>query len=104
MSKFLKVEQLDNKKQFVVDDEKNGVRYFQSYNSLIAKYERATHKLTLGCNWDYSNTTRKHLYIFIERYCYIAQLDVMLQNAKSKRQAIYKAIKSKLIRYCESMQ
>lgn len=50
--------------QYVIKGEK-GV-YFQSYNSIIAKVER-NKKITLTYMWDYSNTTRKHLYIFLRQ-------------------------------------
>lgn len=52
--------------QFVIKH--NGSVYFQSYDSVVAKYEDGV--LTLTRYWDYSNTTRKHLYIFINDYCY----------------------------------
>lgn len=38
--------------------------YFQSYDSTIAKisYENSAKVLTLGRDWNYSNTTLRHLY------------------------------------------
>ena len=51
--------------QFVIKTP-NGI-YFQSYDSVVAFYDN-DHKLYLGRDWDYSNTTRKHLYIFIRDY------------------------------------
>jgi len=103
MSKYLKVEQLYNKNQFVVEDNAHNVVYFQSYNSLVAKYERTTKTLTLGYDWDYSNTTRKHLYIFIREYCYLPEIDAMIDNERTKCGAIYKAIKNGLIKYDSEM-
>lgn len=50
--------------QYVIKGEK-GV-YFQSYNSMIAKVNKRK-KITLTYTWDYSNTTRKHLYIFLRQ-------------------------------------
>lgn len=50
--------------QFVINGEK-GV-YFQSYNCMIAKVNKRK-KITLTNMWDYSNTTRKHLYIFLRQ-------------------------------------
>ena len=50
--------------QYVINGEK-GV-YFQSYNSMIAKVSKSK-KITLTYMWDYSNTTRKHLYIFLRQ-------------------------------------
>lgn len=42
--------------------------HFVSYGTLIAKYEIRTQKLTLSKDWEYSKTTRKHLYIFLRDY------------------------------------
>ena len=50
--------------QYVIKGEK-GV-YFQSYNSMIAKVSKRK-KITLTYMWDYSKTTRKHLYIFLRQ-------------------------------------
>lgn len=52
--------------QFVITH--NGATYFQSYNSVVAKYEKG--RLTVTPLWDYSATTRKHFYIFVNDYCY----------------------------------
>lgn len=45
----------------------NNVVYFQSYDSTIAKvsYENGAKILTLGRDWDYSNTTLRHLYAWL---------------------------------------
>ena len=53
--------------QFVITH--NGATYFQSYNSVIAKYENG--QLTITPRWDYSVTTRKHFYIFLRQYTYL---------------------------------
>lgn len=37
--------------------------YFQSYRSVVCKI--CSKGIVLSSNWDYSNTTRKHLYIFL---------------------------------------
>ena len=50
--------------QFVIAN--NGAVYFQSYSTMIAKVEDG--KLTLSSYWDYSKTTSKHLYIFLNMY------------------------------------
>ena len=51
--------------QFVIKTT-NGT-YFQSYNSVVAKVDNKGN-LFLSQDWDYSNTTRKHLYIFLRNY------------------------------------
>lgn len=50
--------------QFVINTGK--ATYFQSYDSVVAKIENG--KVTVSSYWDYSNTTRKHLYIFLSDY------------------------------------
>jgi len=70
----MKVEQLINNRgngavnQFVIKT--NKAYYFQSYDSMIAKYDRKSGVITLGRDWDYSKTTMKHLNIFLDDYCY----------------------------------
>lgn len=67
----VKVEQLENKNQFVIfyKDNTTGrdIIAFQSYKTLIAIYSN----ITLYVNWrywDYSKTTLKHLKMFVDRY------------------------------------
>ena len=52
--------------QFVINTKK--AVYFQSYNSVVCKLDGAN--IVLSSNWDYSNTTRKHLYIFLRQNGY----------------------------------
>lgn len=47
--------------QFVITA--NGATYFQSYQSVVAKIQNGN--VYVSTNWDFSNTTRKHLYIFL---------------------------------------
>ena len=42
--------------------------YFISYSSVCAKFNRVTKLLTLGLNWDYSQTTMRYLAQFINEY------------------------------------
>lgn len=51
--------------QFVIEHE--GKTYFQSYDTLIAVKDGDN--ITISEDWDYSNTTRKHFYIFLRDYC-----------------------------------
>ena len=51
--------------QFVITH--NGETYFQSYESVIANYDKDG-RLTITPLCDYSVTTRKHFYIFLADY------------------------------------
>ena len=53
--------------QFIIEVN-NGV-IFQSYNSVIAFYNKNNGKVYVTEDWDCSNTTRKHFYIFLRDYC-----------------------------------
>ena len=50
--------------QFIIKG--NGNVYFQSYQSVCAKYNRKAKKLTVGCDCLYSTTTAKYLYKFVK--------------------------------------
>lgn len=58
----MKIEQFKNKNQFIIRDE--GKIFLQSYDSLVAKIENGV--LYLGDDWDYSQTTLRHLYAFFD--------------------------------------
>ena len=93
--KYCKVEQLENKNQFIIKAEKH--IYFQSYDSLIAVYDREKSVLILGRDWNYSKTTMKHLYIFIDCYCNTRILN-NLRYAKNKKEYLNYCIKCKDIK------
>ena len=61
----MKVEKFYNKNQFIIRGE--GKTVFQSYQSEIAEIDK-NGNLTLGIDWDYSRTTLKHLYLFLNNY------------------------------------
>ena len=65
--------------QFIINTPK--AVYFQSYNSVVCKLDGIN--IVLSMNWEYSNTTRKHLYIFLRTHGYHH-----LQTAKDIRKAI----------------
>ena len=70
-AKKVRVYQLANKNQFVIEYYVNGelLTCFQSYYSLIAIYNRTTKELFINNNkWDYSKTTLKHLKMFINEW------------------------------------
>ena len=60
-----RVEQHEHANQFIIFVE--GGIVFQSYDSNIAFIDNKG-IVSLGCYWDYSATTRKHLYSFLRKY------------------------------------
>ena len=93
----MKVKQLENKNQFVILGN-NGEIEFQSYDSRIAKINKSG-TLELSIKWNYSKTTLKHLYIFLDRYFY--SLDkfiqeelkkILYENCNNKRASMQKLI------------
>lgn len=63
----------------------------------------------MGIDWDYSNTTMKHLYLFIDDYRHylkkdICELFISLYREKNKRKYIQKLIDNKKIEYDENMR
>lgn len=105
--KSYKVEQFYNKNQFVIFGKSETI--FQSYASTIAIIK--DYKLTLGRDWDYSNTTLKHLYLFLNDYiyCFNSELREKLQEVlsyrnKNKRASIQKLIDQKIIKYNKNLQ
>ena len=65
--------------QFIIKTKK--ATYFQSYDSVVCKLDGVN--IVLSTNWDYSNTTRKHLYMFMRQNGYYN-----LSSAKEVRNAI----------------
>lgn len=72
---MVKVQNLTNDRgttlanQFVIVA--NGKTYFQSYETPIAK-KMSNGKVILSIDWDYSATTRRSLYTFLRKFCYIS--------------------------------
>lgn len=62
----MKVQQFYNKNQFIIYGG-DAIVTFQSYNSIIAKIDK-NGTFWLGNDWNYSKTTLKHLYLFINDY------------------------------------
>ena len=63
-----KVEQYLHANQFRLYG--NGENCLQSYDSLVVKIQNNI--ITLGRDWDYSTTTSKHVYCFLEDYTKIS--------------------------------
>ena len=66
----MKVEQFMNRNQFHLYGE--GVDILQSYDSKVVEIrlmeDGVGYLVTLGRDWDYSTTTSKHVYAFLEKY------------------------------------
>lgn len=97
----MKVEQFYNKNQFIIEDEESGKIYFQSYESIVAIWDKTSQTLTLGRDWDYSKTTSKHLYLFIDDCCFVKDFNI---DSKTKKQDIQKLIDKGIIKYDENLK
>ena len=98
-----KVQQFYNKNQFIVNTEKEIT--FQSYDSTIATINKKTGVLTFGADWDYSKTTLKHLYLFlndykneIEGFIYSRIFHNGFDTSKNKRAFLQNLIDNKIIK------
>ena len=80
----MQVQQLYNKNQFIITN--NNLIVFQSYNSTIAEYDENQKTLKIFYDWDYSKTTLKHFYLFLQDYLTDFYND-FLQNQTNKKQA-----------------
>ena len=84
-----KVEQFHHANQFILRAGNGEQIIFQSYDSVVAVVEDKIgepYRLTLGRDWDYSNTTLRHLYLFLEQW-----------GNGEVRQALYSSNKKKAI-------
>lgn len=98
MDKQPYVKQFHNKNQFLIlgDD----FATFQSYNSTIATIENkgTKYKLTVYGDWDYSQTTLKHFYLFIKEFMPDFWA-LYLEHAQNKKEKMQKQFnKSHLIK------
>ena len=87
----MKVEQFLNRNQFHLYDDTLNVDILQSYNSKVVEITNnpgCYQCVKLGRDWDYSKTTSKHVYAFLEEYskCYIG-------NRQNKRKYIIDLLK-----------
>lgn len=95
-----KVEQFMVKNQFRIYGK--GVNCLQSYNSLVVKIETQdynNYKITLGRDWDYSTTTSKYVYMFLEEYS-----NIRFYGVNDKRNYIRKLIEQGIIQYDNDME
>ena len=92
----MKVEQFYNKNQFHLYGA--GINILQSYDSTVVSINN-NGTITLGRDWDYSTTTSKHVYLFLEEYA-----DINFYGISNKRAYINKLIKDGTNIYDENMR
>ena len=97
----MKVQQLKNKNQYLITDGNKII--FQSYNSTVAIIDREQSTLTLGRHWEYSQTTKKHLALFLDTWLLDCLKDELFNKQRITPDAIRAAIKKGLIAYDENM-
>lgn len=90
----MKVEQFIHANQFHLYGE--GKNILQSYDSKVVEIDR--NGITLGRDWDYSTTTSKHVYEFLDRFS-----NIRIYGIVNKRQYIRKLIEDGTIKYDENM-
>ena len=93
----MKVEQFYNKNQFHLYGE--GKDILQSYDSTVVVIDRATREITLGEDWDYSTTTSKHVYLFLEDYG-----GINFYGVSNKRNYVRKMIENGTINYDSNLR
>lgn len=99
----------------ILEDQKNDITYLISYKSFIArvcnteetdKNKKNNYGLVLSKKWNYSRTTLKQLYYFIELYTTQRDttgntLSYMLGKEKNKKEYIKKLIDNNIIKLVE---
>ena len=108
----MKVEQFINRNQFhlysdMQYEQENGGQYdiLQSYDSVVVKIftdfknGEPIRRIILGIDWDYSTTTSKHVYAFLEEYG-----NINFYGITNKRAYVNKLIKDGVIYYDANMR
>ena len=100
----MKVEQFMNLNQFHLYGKENGTYkdILQSYYSRVVEIELETSGkklITLGADWNYSTTTSKYVYAFLEEFA-----NMSFAGKSNKRAYIQKLIDKGVIKYDESMR
>ena len=74
---------------------------FQSYTSIVAHYDRGSQVLTLGLDWDYSITTLKHLYKWIQDNAY--HVWGLMDGKGSMKSQLQRLMDSGIVKYDRGM-
>ena len=84
--------------QFVIDSSRYS--FFQSYDSLVAVYDKKERSITLGQAWNYSKTTLKYLKIWLESDAFNAWAYIRDRYAgRTFSETIRKAMAAGVIEY-----
>ena len=84
--------------QFVIESDRYS--FFQSYESLVAIYDKKERRITLGCAWGYSMTTRKYLHEWLESDAFSAWAYIRDEfRGRTFSETIRKAIAAGVIDY-----
>ena len=82
---------------FVIENFETNEVVLQSYNSIVAIVDRESGITTLGRHWDYSVTTLKHVYQFLEEYQ--PNLPYSILNSRTKKRSVENLIKDGFVFY-----
>ena len=89
--------------QFVIKSSRYS--FFQSYDSLVAIYDKKERSITLGPAWDYSKTTLKYLKVWLESDAFNSWAYIRDQySGCTLSETIRKAIDAGAIDYDEYME
>lgn len=91
----------DVRNQYSIRDSEAKKTYFQSYDSLVAEWDGKN--LTLGRNYDYSNTTIKYLHQWISNEAWAIKRELDKTGGRTGIDKIRRAIKAGIIKYDEEM-
>lgn len=94
----MKIKQIMNN---LFEVQMNDLYYLQSYDSIIALYDKSTGWLTLFPKWDYSKTTKNHLFKWLSTTA--PEYYNMLSEYKSKATGIQKLIDTGEIKFSEKV-
>ena len=89
--------------QFSIESDRYS--FFQSYESLVAIYDKKERRITLGCAWNYSMTTRKYLHEWLESDAFSAWAYIRDDyRGRTFSETIRKAIDAGVINYEYDME
>ena len=89
--------------QFAIESSRYS--FFQSYDSMVAIYDKKERRITLGPAWDYRMTTRKYLHKWLESDAFSAWAYIRDEfRGRTFSETIRKAIDAGVIDYDDDME